>query len=558
MKRMPALLLIVLGCAAQAKPMARRWVYVRSNLLVSGNVARVDAILARAHTAGYNGVLLEDYKTNLLATMPPSYFANAKHVLATAQSLGMDLIPTVCPVGYSNGLLSHNPNLAEGMPVIDAPYLVSGSAAALSQDAGFGLKDGGFEQVSGARFTGWGWQDSPVAPDTSVKHSGAQSAKMTGIAGGNARICQTVAVQPHRQYHLSVWLRTQDFDAAGAVNGLAMGADGRVLAYPGWAIAATQDWKQYDLVFNSLGNASVSIYFGAWGGRGGAIWWDDARLEEVGLLNVLRRKGCPLVVKGTDGTVYAEGRDYDRVADPRMGTIPWAGEYEVFHASPPIAIPAGSRIRDGQALRVSFYHAVVVNGEQVGCCLTEPQVYTLLEEQVRRVNELYHPKGFFMSHDEIRVANWCQSCQATGLTPGRLLANCFARCAAMVRKVSPKATVYVWSDMFDPSHNARDSYYLANGTFAGSWNGVPKDVVIANWNSGKMAESLRFYDRRGNPQIIAGYYDGPPDSIKAWLAAASGIKGLQGVIYTTWADNYGDLEAFAAAAWGQTNAAKRD
>ena len=33
--------------------------------------------------------------------------------------------------------------------------------------------------------------------------------------------------------------------------------------------------------------------------------------------------------------------------------------------------------------------------------------------------------------------------------------------------------------------------------------------------------------------------------VQAWLAAAKGLKGIDGVMYTTWEHKYGDLEAFS-------------
>ena len=71
------------------------------------------------------------------------------------------------------------------------------------------------------------------------------------------------------------------------------------------------------------------------------------------------------------------------------------------------------------------------------------------------------------------------------------------------------ATAYVWNDMFDPFHNAvKGPYYLVNGPWTGSWEGLDKDVVIVNWNYGKRDESLKFFADRGHRQLIAGYYDG--------------------------------------------------
>src|SRR5262249_2143639 len=159
----------------------------------------------------------------------------------------------------------------------------------------------------------------------------------------------------------------------------------------------------------------------------------------------------------------------------------------------------------------------------------------------------FHPKTFFMSHDEIRVAGWCRSCQAAGKTPGELLADNGRRCVEILKEVSPQARVVVWSDMFDPNHNAVGHYYLVNGTLDGSWKGLPGEVVIGNWNGGKAAASLKWFADRGHPQIIAGYYDDGLDNLKKWDAAARGVRGVTGFMYTTWQHKYDYLEAYGKA-----------
>jgi hypothetical protein len=108
--------------------------------------------------------------------------------------------------------------------------------------------------------------------------------------------------------------------------------------------------------------------------------------------------------------------------------------------------------------------------------------------------------------------------------------------------------------MFDPHHNAKNQFYLVRGDLAGSWEGLPKDMLIINWNSGDAAKSLPFFAQRGHGQVLAGYYDAPPDRIKTWLAAGDTAKStpsIRGVMYTTWQNNFSDLEKFAAAAWGK-------
>ncbi len=106
---------------------------------------------------------------------------------------------------------------------------------------------------------------------------------------------------------------------------------------------------------------------------------------------------------------------------------------------------------------------------------------------------------------------------------------------------------YVWSDMFDPHHNAiKGPYYLVDGDLTGSWEGLNKDVVIVNWNGGKSKQSLAFFAGRGHEQVIAAYYDDPSlQSTRRWLDAANDEPSVKGIMYTTWRRDYDRLEAFA-------------
>lgn len=110
----------------------------------------------------------------------------------------------------------------------------------------------------------------------------------------------------------------------------------------------------------------------------------------------------------------------------------------------------------------------------------------------------------------------------------------------------PGAEGLVWSDMFDPHHNAHDNYYLVHGTLADSWNGLNSSVGIVNWDGGKAKSSLALFAGRSQHHIIAGYYDDDvARNVDRWKQAASGVKGVNGFMYTTWRQNYDTLEAFA-------------
>ena len=192
---------------------------------------------------------------------------------------------------------------------------------------------------------------------------------------------------------------------------------------------------------------------------------------------------------------------------------------------------------------------MTIYDNQVPCSLSEPKVFEVVEDQVRRVEELFHPQTYFFSQDEIRVANWSQQDEKANLTAGELLAQNVRHCTEIVRKINPRARLCIWSDMFDPHHNAVDNFYLVNGNLAGSWEGLPKEMTVMNWNSGKAKESLPFFASRGHSQVLAGYYDSDPKNIIRWLEAGKGQK-VEGVMYTTWQSNFSDLEKFAKAAWG--------
>jgi len=169
----------------------------------------------------------------------------------------------------------------------------------------------------------------------------------------------------------------------------------------------------------------------------------------------------------------------------------------------------------------------------------------LLRDQARRMHAAWNAKGYFMSHDEIRVLNWCAACQRRGLDAGKLLAENVRDCARILREVNPGGRIYVWSDMFDPNHNAHANYYLVRGSLAGSWEGLDPEIIVVPWYFEKRRESLAWFAGRGHQQVIAGYYDHAPEQVRDWLEAAKAVKGVRGVMYTTWEQKYQDLERFS-------------
>jgi hypothetical protein len=533
----------------------RRWFYSMTNLQVAENADKLVVLIERAGKAGYNGVVLADYKLNILDRVPEHYFSNVKKVQKAAEAAGIELIPAVFPIGYSNGLLAHDPNLAEGLPVVNAPFAVRGREATLEISPKTTIVNGDFEDFNGDRFEGFSSQDGPGQSsfvDREVKHYGQASCRFAADGpDANRRVIQRLAVRPRSAYRLTALVKTSGLSDPNSFRLLAIGAaeKGRTLTFFEGGVAPTQEWKKHEIVFNSLDFDAVNVYAGLWGKGKGTLWVDEFAIEELGPVNVLRRPGCPVTVTSDDGaTVFEEGRDYEPLRDPKLGSVPYAGEYEFDHPAPPLRLTASSRIKDGERLRVSWYHPVLVHGSQIMACPSEEKTYELLKDQARRVDDLLHPKTFFMSHDEIRVLNWCGACQVRNLTPGQVLADNVKRCTAILKDVAPNAEAVVWSDMFDPNHNAVPDYFLVNGPLTGSWEGHDPNVTIANWNGGKMRASLEFFAARGHRQVLAGYYDANDlSSFTKWDAAARSVKGADGFMYTTWRAKYDLLDSYGAA-----------
>jgi hypothetical protein len=143
--------------------------------------------------------------------------------------------------------------------------------------------------------------------------------------------------------------------------------------------------------------------------------------------------------------------------------------------------------------------------------------------------------------------NQDDACRNRKLDAGPLLAKTLHDCTRLLEP----ATVYTWNDMFDPFHNASDNYYLVRGNLTGSWNGLQKNVVVMNWNFGNRDKSLKFFADRGNRQIIAGYYDSDLKDLNQWIVSASKATGVIGFMYTTWSQNYSQLEKFAELCKGK-------
>lgn len=526
---------LVTGCVAQPK-MEKRWLFIWRNMSDPKQVDRTIELFPRAQAAGYNGVVFSH-------GIPPD---KAQALKDAARQYGLDLIVMV--MGGSR-----DRNYMEGVPCKDQLFVAQGGLATLQQDNPTQPVNADFEDFTGNHFSGWGFQDDEgvtTFADHDVVHGGKTALRMEDVGKNQYRHCrimQKIKLQPFREYHISIWVKTENMVPADPeVKVLDTATSTRSVCFQTFPTKSTEDWTEKHLVFNSLNSSDANLYIGSWSGKTGKLWLDDVKIEEIGLVNVLRRPGCPVAVKGEDGTVYEEGKDFEPIKDPNLH--PWIP----YHAQPPIKLIAGGRIKDGDRLRVSYYHPIVVYEDRLNSCLSEPKIFEDWRAEVQEAEKLLHPAAFFMIHDELRVMNWCASCQAMKMTPGQLLAWNVRKASQIIRDVRPDAEIWVWSDMFDPMHNAKDDYYAVNGSLKGSWEGLDKDVGIVNWYGEKMGKNSPFFADLGLRQILSGYYDSDEsgDQIARWLDATKSVPGVVGAMYTTWEDKYGAMEAWAQKAWG--------
>jgi hypothetical protein len=511
-------------------PTPQLWLYSASNLLVDANVEKLAALFERAGKAGYAKVLLADSKFARLGTLDARYFKNVERVKAAAKHAKLELVPAVFPIGYSEGILFHDPNLAEAMHVRMQPFVVEHGRAHVVPDVRVLAQPKWKDDVWRAEPGGWRCKD---AGDV------------------NARVVFELELAPEKQYHLACTIETTDF--AGEPRVQVLGRRDRGLTFSDLGCKRTQPPTRHHVVFHSQGNGPVRVYLGAWGAGKGELAISDVVLEECGLVNLVRRDGAPLRVALDDGSntrvALEEGKDFEPVVDPHLGNVPWPGSFDVWHEPPTIAT---KKLADGTRLLVDYYAAVVVGSGQVMICPSEPKTLELLRDEAKRVHALFGEQthDWFLSHDEIRVLNQDASCQLVQASAGEVLADHVEACLKIVREVDHDARPWIWSDMFDPNHNAHDDYYLVNGSLAGSWEGLDRDVGIAAWYFEKRDASLDFFAKRGHRRfLLAAYYDVRSDALEAqlkgWLDAADQVGGATAVMYTTWQSKFDELERFA-------------
>ena len=327
MRKSICILLLAAGLATvlaegDGKPNPYRWVRVASNLRDDSEVERIRQIVTTASEHGLNGMTFSA-GLDQLDQKTPDYFQRLKQVREICAERKVDIIPSFFSAGYGGSVLSHDKNLAAGLPVRDALFVVSDGKARFVAEPAVKIANGSFENYQQSAIEWFPIEGKPgeVTIDSAEAKEGKASVRFENVGESRrqfVRLSQVLAVQPYRCYRIRCWVKARNMgksDPFGSGNFLIEvlgGAEKRPLQYQNPRFSPDSGWQQVSLGFNSWGYDRVEIAPKVRGLAGGQLWLDALQVEEVGLVNLLRRPGTPLVVRSdSKGTAYEEGRDLD-------------------------------------------------------------------------------------------------------------------------------------------------------------------------------------------------------------------------------------------------------
>ncbi len=127
-----ALCAAALGTSAGAenKVYPNRWVRIGTNLRDDRELERVREIVRTASAHGLTGIALSA-GLDRLDLQPPDYGRRLQELKKTCDGLKVKIIPSFMSAGYGGAVLAHDKNLAAGLPVKDALFVVKGGEAGL-------------------------------------------------------------------------------------------------------------------------------------------------------------------------------------------------------------------------------------------------------------------------------------------------------------------------------------------------------------------------------------------------------------------------------------------
>jgi hypothetical protein len=548
--RYPCLLLVALwallvrlpaGAAPPAPlpphPLPLRWFHAFGFNRQPDQVARLKTVIDTAAANGYNGVVLP-FGFDAISKWTETDYAALREVVAHCAERQVELIPSGFAVGHAGASIGCDRNLSAALPVI--LFLEAREGRIYPAASPNLVANPGLEVHQRQRLADFTIQDGPgtvsfADPDTKCEGQYALRFANLGAADhGNARLAQAVRIRPRHHYRFTCRVKTQDLQPSANFNLMMMGPQGRVALFEP-NLAPTQDWTTLTLDFISQDEERITLYAGLWEGRSGTYWLDDWQFREVNeLSDLVRREGTHLAIHSRERDVtFTEGQDYEPVV--------------CQEALPSLALPPGTAIRAGEPLILTGYRLASMRhawGLQYSLCMSNPGVYDHWATQAGLLYRAYPFKRYFLHVSEIRNGGGCALCRQRKLSLAEMLGDCVTRQRAILKALEPNVELFIWADMFDPAHNARNRYYRAVGDFSDAWRYLPQDLTVVCWNEKLRRKTLPFFAKQGFPTLAAAYYDsGNLDATRDWLNLVRQTPGARGLMYTTWQNQYELLPA---------------
>jgi len=512
------------------------WLLMRKSFSSDERFADVSNVIVRAAKAGYTGIVMDNH-----VFTTPQYLSEVDRMRLFAlkrlmDANGLELIPT----GW--GGCRCYPRLIETIGIRDAPY-VAQKDRIVADTSAYEFPNGGLEDFDLAKNTFAGWKvDLPGVQafvDTNVFRSGRASLRMEPgkEPGGHARLSRRVDLSVGRRYRLTARFRGKDLvPAYGVLRMCVTSASGKSLAAREiYNLDEKEGWRTVSFAFQA-DHTNAYVYCGCWRGKSGAFWVDDVALEETGPCSLSARLDDPLSLRNaTTGRVYEQGRDFMRIAQPSAASIAFAR-------------PKGSAIADGERLLLDAY--VIAHAgpkDDTATCMSDPFFYDNLREAARWTHENFRPKHWMLGIDELRTGGTCPLCLSRKTDMAHILGDATRRMHDILTCLDPEIEVSSWSDMFDPNHNARKTYYGCKGSFVGVWDHIPKDLTMMLWYGGQLTNSVPFFAGRGFPLRGSICIDSDLSKVDKWKRELGTNPNFRGYMYTTWSDDYTKLEEFAEA-----------
>lgn len=526
--------------------------FVLSDTSFSSDAELESAIqqLQRAAITGYNcAVLAKSAELIQPQVAGDEYLARLRSLRDEANALGIGLVPSVMPFDSDALTKQYDPHLAEGLPVRNVLYVCDGAEAHLRPDPQITLVNSGFETVGQNGIPGWqlvGLQPGRTATiDTSQAFYGDSSLKFENAAEKASnlayRATQTVRLPPFQLFCISVWVRSEA-PGGDTCFYLAVSEQNRFLGMSYVNPGEAGEWRRHGFLFNSLHGGDVELRLGVHDSTSTAhqIWFDHLEIEHVGLLNVLRRPGCPLLVRNERGRAYEERRDYVVVGKDNFIRETEDGSTVDF-GSQFLRLTKRTRIRNGERLRISFYSPSYFQYPPVSICMHAHQLDDFFAAEITTLRNELLPVGYHLATKYMSTANWDEACRRTKKTPGAQWGNSLQSQLNTISKNGDRTLCFVWSDMYEPWNDPYSQYWVCNGTFEDAWKYLPKDLIVLNSHySADESKSPRFFAANVHRQVIAG-----DAKVGKWMEANADIPGIVGVMNTDTA-----LDEFAAGAWG--------